>query len=274
MPPELPPNFRPDAYSGLADDYVRYRVPYPPAMLEEMLARVALPPGPRLLDLACGPGRLTLAIAPRFAEVLAVDQEPDMVAAGARLAAERGLTQIRWEVGRVEDLALAPGSFQLVTAAEAFHRMEQAKVAAAVFGWLAPGGAFVTMGFEPATSGGAAPWRRVLAQVVQRYVGTPVQRLGDTPGAPPPADPVGDQNRVQRAAGFDPVEDFSVVVAHEWTLAALLGNLRSLSITSPRALGDRHAAFEADLSAALRAFGSERYVEDMRCGYTVARKPA
>ncbi|HEY3798889.1 MAG TPA: class I SAM-dependent methyltransferase [Caulobacteraceae bacterium] len=273
MPPELPPNFQPDAYSGLVDDYVRYRVPYPPAMLEEMLARVALPSSPRLLDLACGPGRLTLAIAPRFAEVLAVDQEPDMVAAGARLAAERGLTQIRWKVGRVEDLALAAGSFQLVTAAEAFHRMEQAKVAAAVFSWLAPGGAFVTMGFEPATGGGTR-WRRVLADVVQRYVGTPAQRLGDAPGAPPPADPVGDQNRVQRAAGFDPVEDFSVVVAHEWTLEALLGNLRSLSITSPRALGERHRAFEADLSAALRAFDpAGRYVEDLRCGYTVARKP-
>src|SRR5579871_1155923 len=86
-----PPNFRADAFRGLADDYVSYRTPYPRALLDEMLDRAALPIEARLLDLACGPGRLTLAIAPRFAEVWAVDLEPEMIA-----AAKAGAGALGW----------------------------------------------------------------------------------------------------------------------------------------------------------------------------------
>ena len=52
--PKLPPNMRPDAFAGLADDYARYRLPYPRALLEELMAEARLPAKPRLLDLACG----------------------------------------------------------------------------------------------------------------------------------------------------------------------------------------------------------------------------
>jgi hypothetical protein len=79
---------------------------------------------------------------------------------------------------------------------------------------------------------------------------------------------------VLRTAGFVEVgaEDFTF--QHAWTLPDLLGNLRSTSVLSPHALGARHAAFEAELSAALLAFDrAGRYVEQVRCGYTFARKP-
>jgi hypothetical protein len=64
MPADLPVNFRPDAFAGTVDDYVRYRPPYDARMVSEILSRAALPAeGARLIDLACGPGRLTFAIA-------------------------------------------------------------------------------------------------------------------------------------------------------------------------------------------------------------------
>jgi 2-polyprenyl-3-methyl-5-hydroxy-6-metoxy-1,4-benzoquinol methylase len=81
---DLPPNLRPDAFAGLADDYVRYRLPYPRELLEGFLDEARVREGARLLDLACGPGRLALPIADRFAEVWAVDLEPDMIEAGRR----------------------------------------------------------------------------------------------------------------------------------------------------------------------------------------------
>src|SRR5205085_117343 len=84
--PELPPNMRPDAFAGVAQDYARYRLPYPRVLLDEVMAQANLPAEPRLLDLACGPGRTALPIADRFAEVWAVDQEPDMVEAERREA--------------------------------------------------------------------------------------------------------------------------------------------------------------------------------------------
>src|SRR5690349_5857717 len=99
----LPPNLRPDAFVGAAADYARYRLPYPEALLQSFLTRATLPArGAKLIDLACGPGRVALAIADRFSEILAVDLEPEMIEAGGLEAARRGVNHIRWSVGRAE----------------------------------------------------------------------------------------------------------------------------------------------------------------------------
>jgi len=282
MPSDLPPNFRPGAFAGVVDDYVRYRQPYPRALLSDLIARAALPPNPRLLDLGCGPGRVALPIAGHFAEIVGVDPEPAMIAAGEREAQGLGVTHIRWSVARAEDFAAPLASFDLVTCGEAFHRLDQPRVAAKVFAWLKPSGAFVTMGMGgPARLSDATAamphreraWRRVVAQVVHAYVGEPVQRLHGTPN-PTPAEGLADQEAVLRAAGFDPVESFDFEAPYEWSLEALLGNLRSTSFLSRAALGERHAAFEAELAAALLAVDPPaRFAETVSSGYTLARKP-
>ena len=93
----MPPNFRRDAFKGTAADYIRYRLPYPRAMLDDLLARAAVPTaGARLLDLACGPGRVAFAIMDHFTEIWAVDLEPEMVEAGRQEAVRRGVSQIHW----------------------------------------------------------------------------------------------------------------------------------------------------------------------------------
>ena len=42
MSDAVPPNFRPGAFAGLADDYVRYRLPYPAALLDDLAAAALL----------------------------------------------------------------------------------------------------------------------------------------------------------------------------------------------------------------------------------------
>jgi SAM-dependent methyltransferase len=272
MAAPVPANFRPDAFAGLADDYLRYRLPYPDELLDDLLARAGVPAaGARLLDLACGPGRVALAIAHRFDEVWAVDLEPQMVAAGRREAERRGVANVRWSVGRAEDYAAPASAFDLVTVGEAFHRLERPRVAALAFGWLKRGGAFATMGFE-AMQDGEAPWRRVLVDVVRQFVGVPARRLGAANAGL--AQEIADEGAALAAAGFEVVPNREFQVAHVWTLEELLGNLRSTSVASRPALGDRHGAFEAALTAALLAYdASGRYLETVRCGYTLARKP-
>lgn len=273
MPADLPANFRPDAFAGTVDDYVRYRPPYDARMASEMLDRAALPvKGARLIDLACGPGRLTFAIAEHFADVLAIDLEPGMIAAARQEGVRRGVRHIRWSVGRVEDLEAPAGAFDLVTAASAFHRFDQPRVAALAYRWLQPGGAFVTLGDTPAMDA-RAEWRPAVANLVHAYVGEPVQRLQGTPN-PAPDEGLADQEQVLRRAGFAPVESRSFETPHVWTLESLLGYLRSTSFASRAALGERHGAFEADLTAALLAYdGSGHYPESLGSGYTLARKP-
>ena len=268
---ELPPNLRPEAFAGTAEDYVRYRLPYPRAVLDGFLAHARLAPGGRLLDLACGPGRVSLPIADRFAEVWAFDLEPEMIEAGRREAARLGITNVRWSVGRAEMFDAPRAAFDLVTIGEAFHRLDRPRVARLAFGWLRPGGALVTLGF-PAPEEPAA-WRGVVAEVVGDFIGEPARRLGG-PNTTPFAEHA-DQEQEIRDAGFVDVTTRSFGFSHEWTLETLLGNVRSMSILSRAALGERHRDFETALEKALVAFDSSgRYREEISCGYTLARRPA
>jgi ubiquinone/menaquinone biosynthesis C-methylase UbiE len=269
--PDLPPNLRPAAFAGTADDYVRYRVPYPDAVLNALLAQARLPPDAKLLDLASGPGRVSLPIARRFAEVWAVDAEPEMVAAGRREAARLDVTNVRWHVGRAEEFEAAASSFDLVTIGEAFHRLDRPRVARQAFAWLKPGGALVTLGFG-ALDKPAAPWTSVMAATVRAFIGEPARRLG-APNTTP-AEELADQEREIGDAGFADVTSRVLAVSHEWTLETLLGHARSTSTLSRAALGARHADFEAALTRALLALDSSgRYREELGCGYTFARKP-
>jgi SAM-dependent methyltransferase len=69
-------HFAVDLYQGTAEYYDRYRLPYPEAMTEDLIARTGVSGHGRLLDLACGTGQLAFPLRRSFAEVWAVDREP------------------------------------------------------------------------------------------------------------------------------------------------------------------------------------------------------
>jgi SAM-dependent methyltransferase len=214
---------------------------------------------------------VALPIADHFAEVWAVDLEPDMVEAGRREAERLGIGNVHWAVGRAEDFDAPGGGFDLITIGEAFHRLDRSRVAAMAYDWLKPSGVFVTLGPGIAEET-APPWRHVLAGVVRDFVGEPARRFG-APNATPDQE-VADEVQAIQDAGFVDVAVRSFAVPHEWTLETLLGNARSNSTLSRRALGERQGAFEAALRKALLAhdpFG--RYREEINWGYTIARRP-
>ena len=120
----LKPNYAADLFAGTADYYAAYRVPYPEALLNDLREKTMVTGKGRLLDLACGPGRVALPLAQNFAEVLAIDQEPEMIEVGKEEAKRRGTENIQWKVGRAEELELSNGSIELITIGEAFHRLD------------------------------------------------------------------------------------------------------------------------------------------------------
>jgi SAM-dependent methyltransferase len=97
-------------------------------------------PGERILDIGCGDGTLTLALAGRGVEVMGVDASPDMVAA----ARSRGL-DARLMDGTALDLAALGGRpFDAVFSNAALHWMlDPGAVIAGVARVLRPGGRFV-----------------------------------------------------------------------------------------------------------------------------------
>ncbi|HWA87864.1 MAG TPA: class I SAM-dependent methyltransferase, partial [Opitutus sp.] len=129
-------NFPANAFAGTADYYLRYRTPYPDALVLDLVKRARVTGGGWLLDLACGPGRATLPLARSFAKVWANDLEPEMIAVGKAAAARNGVANVQWFTGRAEELAAPDGAFELVTIGAAFHRLDQPRVAALARRWL------------------------------------------------------------------------------------------------------------------------------------------
>jgi hypothetical protein len=57
---QVVPSYATDLFAGTAEYYDKYRVPYPEAMLNDMIERARSTGQGRLLDLACGTGELAL----------------------------------------------------------------------------------------------------------------------------------------------------------------------------------------------------------------------
>jgi ubiquinone/menaquinone biosynthesis C-methylase UbiE len=98
----------------------------------------------RVLDLGCGAGHTALAFAPQVAEVIAIDLAEAMLAEGRRLAGERGIGNVAFRLGDVEQLALPDSSFDVVTSRfSAHHYPAPERALAEVVRVLRPGGTFL-----------------------------------------------------------------------------------------------------------------------------------
>ena len=94
----------PTLYAGAARYYTTGRVPYPAGVADALVATLDLDGTGRLLDVGCGPGSLTLLLAPHFTEAIGVDAASDMLAEAARLADTQRAANVRWVQMRAEDL--------------------------------------------------------------------------------------------------------------------------------------------------------------------------
>jgi SAM-dependent methyltransferase len=241
--------------------YRLYRPPVPAALLDDLLARTRVAPSDTLLDLACGPGRVGLALAHAFASVTAVDLEPEMIAEGEIAAAERNIRNVTWRIGRAEDVEAAPGTVRLVTIGDAFHRFDQAAVLDKIRGWLAPGGAVAILRSMDTLSG-SEPWQRTVRDLVTAWSGRDAANLA-APTLPP------EQCEAALAAhGFRDVGSFTFTAPYVWSVDALLGNLASTSYCAPHVLGTKADGFAA---AVKRALASQTLDETMAFGYTFGR---
>jgi SAM-dependent methyltransferase len=108
-----------DRYSDRVADYERYRPGYPPALIDRLRERGALPPAAVVADIGAGTGLSSAPFLDAGCTVVAV--EPN---AAMRAAAERrfgGMPGFRSIGGRAEATTLASASIDLVVAGTAFH---------------------------------------------------------------------------------------------------------------------------------------------------------
>ena len=260
--------WHPSLYAGSARYYAIGRVGYPPALARALVQELGLDGSGRLLDVGCGPGSLTLLLAPWFEEATGVDADLDMLAEAQRLATQSGVGNVEWVHLRAEALPAGLGQYRVISFAQSFHWMDQLRVARTALGMLEDGGACVHV--HATTHQGVdtdaslphpKPPRAAISELLESYLG-PVTRK--TKGFLSP-DKANREDEVYRAAGFSGPQRIAVpgeIV--ERTSDQLVAGIFSLSSSTPHLFGERRDAFEADLRRLLQANPTGIFSEQMR----------
>lgn len=239
-------------YAGSAPHYAVGRMPYPPSLADAIREELGLDGRGRLLDVGCGPGSLTLLLAPMFETAVGVDADRDMILQASRRAGETNASNIQWRQLRAEDLPADLGTFRAATFAQSFHWMDQALVARRVRDMLGPSGAWVHVGAtthrgvpgEDPLPHPRPPWDRI-DELVTGYLG-PVRRAGQS--LLPTGTRAGEEE-IMRQVGFTGPTRIEVggnqIVDRE--VDDIVSAVFSLSNSAPHLFAAELPTFEADL---------------------------
>src|SRR5215210_8056241 len=137
---------RPPDFGPLAETYDRLR-PVDAGWWElfELLVELGRLEGRRVLDVGCGTGTLTSALAERGARVWGVDPSEEMLV----LARQRAGRRIGLRLGRAEELPFKDAWFERAVLRLVVHLVDRALALPELARVLAPGGRVVLATFDP-----------------------------------------------------------------------------------------------------------------------------
>jgi SAM-dependent methyltransferase len=234
-------------FIGTADFYARYRPHYPEEVWDLLTREADLGEVSSVLDLGCGPGTATLALARRVRLVTAVDAEVEMLNEARTAAAAAGVANVRWVHSTAEMFDGEPGAFRLAVIASAFHWMDRPLVAARCHHLLATGGLLAVVN-NPTP----------LMQIRQRDgIGAAIddvqKRWLRDDDLPLSTETLTRPETILGASPFASAEVLHVSCHQEWDVERFIGFLRSTSSRPDQRLGDRFSAFASDIEDAVRA---------------------
>ncbi len=213
-----------------------------------LLAATTPKPGDRVLELASGPGAVSLAVAPRVdpGEVIASDVAIEMVDVAVARAHSRGFYNVHGRRLDLEDIAEPDASFDVVYCRDGLQfAVDPARAVTEIARVTKPGG---RVGVATWAERDRNPWLGLVFEAVTEQLGQPVP----PPGIPGPFS-LGDPSQLHRLfvdAGFKEVrvEDLSVPLRAPsfdgwWRMTTSLAGPLSLIIGS----------LDAETAAELRA---------------------
>ena len=108
-----------EVFDEVAEDYAEFRPDYQPELIDDIVSLSGVPPGGRILEIGCGPGKATLPFAQRGYAMLCLEPGPRLAAMARDRV--RGYPRVEIVVNTFEDWPLEAEAFDLVIAASAFH---------------------------------------------------------------------------------------------------------------------------------------------------------
>jgi ubiquinone/menaquinone biosynthesis C-methylase UbiE len=124
------------SFERVADVYERARPEYPAEAVAWIVEELDLRPGRTVLDLGAGTGKLTRALVPTGAHVIAVEPGEQMLAELRRV-----LPDVESRLGPAEAIPLADDSVDAVTVGQAFHWFRHDEAVPELHRVLRPAGA-------------------------------------------------------------------------------------------------------------------------------------
>lgn len=235
-------------FAGTSSFYAEFRPGYPDALFDSLTERSGANAGSSaVLELGCGPGTATMALARRARSVIAVDADAEMLREGRRVAAEAGVENIEWISSPAEDVVYPEQSFDLIVIASAFHWMDRPLVAAQSASMLGADGLLALLGnptplmqIRDGSEVGAA-----IGRVQDRWFGDDYYVLDVEELARPEV--------VLQQNGFSEVSVSYLAQTQDWTVDRFLGFLRSTSSRPDQRLGPDFAEFANEIGDAIRS---------------------
>jgi SAM-dependent methyltransferase len=242
----------PELFAGTAQYYARYRPPYPAELFGCLIAEFGLDGRCTVLDLGCGTGQLALPLSRNGIKVWAVDPDSDMIAEGyrAQTAAESG--NIRWLLGRGEDIrSMGLPAIRLCTMGASFHWMDRDLVVKALEEIVEPEGGIALVSGSASifsiTGAVEGAWLEVTREVVTEFLG-PQRRAGRGTYDHPQRT----HEHVLRDSAFDHLQTHRFTSTRRLSIDDVIGQQLSTSYASPGQLGDRLPQFRSELARRLR----------------------
>jgi len=261
----LNPQYRQDLFKGTSAYYSQYRTPYIKNMIEELIKSAGITPDDTLLDIACGPGRLTLPMSGYFRKVFAIDWEKEMIEEGERVSKNLKIENIKWIIGKAEEQNFEPGTFKLITIGDAFHRLDQLRILENSYKMLASGGCIALIWSSTVTNGEEA-WQKELKRIT-------------SPWAKPNSPAANTINNVQfgettlKEFGFRDVSSKTFEEKLMLNIKEITGYLYSMSVYSKNVIGDGYLEFESAIKDCLLQINPDNKFECVfGCGYYLGRK--
>jgi ubiquinone/menaquinone biosynthesis C-methylase UbiE len=112
-----------DQFNRQAEVYARMRHATDTEAFRKLITLAQTQPHHKVLDVACGPGFLTMTFAEHCAEAVGFDATDKFLALAQMEAAQRGLRNLTFQKGDAGQLPFADGTFDIVVCRAAFHHM-------------------------------------------------------------------------------------------------------------------------------------------------------